>query len=58
MPSSHSAGATSLATFIVLPLIRISRFIWLHCDICAQGVRRQAGELAIHLNMDLAEETK
>ncbi len=63
MPSSHSAGVSSLATFIALQRgIRTTDFalaalFGLIVMYDAQGVRRQAGELAIRLN-DIAEEVK
>ncbi|KXG10705.1 divergent PAP2 family protein [Anoxybacillus rupiensis] len=61
MPSSHSAGVTSLATFIGLKKgmrtidFALAALFGLIVMYDAQGVRRQAGELAIRLN-DLAEE--
>ncbi|WP_027408819.1 divergent PAP2 family protein [Anoxybacteroides tepidamans] len=61
MPSSHSAGVSSLATFIALKRgvrtvdFALAALFGLIVMYDAQGVRRQAGELAIRLN-DLAEE--
>lgn len=61
MPSSHSAGVSSLATFIALKRgirtvdFALAALFGLIVMYDAQGVRRQAGELAIRLN-ELAEE--
>ncbi|HZG59400.1 MAG TPA: divergent PAP2 family protein [Anoxybacillus sp.] len=63
MPSSHSAGVSSLATYIALQRgirtidFALAALFGLIVMYDAQGVRRQAGELAIHLN-SLAEEVK
>jgi acid phosphatase family membrane protein YuiD len=63
MPSSHSAGVSSLATYIALKRgirtvdFALAALFGLIVMYDAQGVRRQAGELAIHLN-SLAEEVK
>jgi uncharacterized protein len=56
MPSSHSAGVSSLATFIALkrgvPTIdfALSTIFGLIVMYDAQGIRRQAGELTIKVN--------
>ncbi|ANB60007.1 divergent PAP2 family protein [Anoxybacteroides amylolyticum] len=61
MPSSHSAGVSSLATFIALERgmrtidFALAALFGLIVMYDAQGVRRQAGELAIRLN-ELAED--
>jgi len=61
MPSSHSAGVASLATYTGLKCgVRTIQFALaavygLIVMYDAQGVRRQAGELSIQIN-DLAEE--
>ncbi|KFL15827.1 acid phosphatase, partial [Geobacillus stearothermophilus] len=63
MPSSHSAGVSSLATFIALERgvrtidFALAALFGLIVMYDAQGVRRQAGELALRLN-ELAEEVK
>jgi uncharacterized protein len=63
MPSSHSAGVSSLATYIALKRgirtvdFALATLFGLIVMYDAQGVRRQAGELAIRLN-SLAEEVK
>jgi acid phosphatase family membrane protein YuiD len=63
MPSSHSAGVSSLATYIALKRgirtidFALAALFGLIVMYDAQGVRRQAGELAIRLN-GLAEEIK
>jgi uncharacterized protein len=63
MPSSHSAGVASLATYIALKRgirtvdFALATLFGLIVMYDAQGVRRQVGELAIHLN-SLAEEVK
>ncbi|WP_044894121.1 divergent PAP2 family protein [Bacillus alveayuensis] len=63
MPSSHSAGVSSLATYIALKRgirtidFALAALFGLIVMYDAQGVRRQAGELAIRLN-SLAEEVK
>nr|WP_309100673.1 divergent PAP2 family protein [Fredinandcohnia onubensis] len=61
MPSSHSAGVSSLATFIALkrgiPTIdfALSTVFGLIVMYDAQGIRRQSGELTIKVN-ELDEE--
>ncbi|MEK5442137.1 divergent PAP2 family protein [Fredinandcohnia sp. FSL W7-1320] len=61
MPSSHSAGVSSLATFIALkrgiPTIdfALSTIFGLIVMYDAQGIRRQSGELTIKVN-ELDEE--
>ncbi|WP_281243179.1 divergent PAP2 family protein [Anaerobacillus alkalidiazotrophicus] len=56
MPSSHSAGVTSLATYIGLKLgirsldFALSIILGLIVMYDAQGVRRQAGQTAIKVN--------
>ncbi|KAA0550168.1 divergent PAP2 family protein [Bacillus sp. BGMRC 2118] len=56
MPSSHSAGVTSLATYVALdrgvPTIdfALASIFGLIVMYDAQGVRRQAGELTIAVN--------
>lgn len=56
MPSSHSAGVSSLATFIALkrgvPTIdfALSTIFGLIVMYDAQGIRRQSGELTIKVN--------
>ncbi|WP_033012816.1 divergent PAP2 family protein [Geobacillus kaustophilus] len=63
MPSSHSAGVSALATFIALERgvrtidFALAALFGLIVMYDAQGVRRQAGELALRLN-ELAEEVK
>jgi uncharacterized protein len=63
MPSSHSAGVSSLATYIALKRgirtidFALATLFGLIVMYDAQGVRRQAGELAIQFN-SLAEEVK
>jgi uncharacterized protein len=63
MPSSHSAGVSSLATYIALKRgirtidFALAALFGLIVMYDAQGVRRQAGELAIRLN-DVAGEIK
>lgn len=63
MPSSHSAGVASLATYIALkkgvPAIdfAISSLFGLIVMYDAMGVRRHAGEMAVHLN-DLDEKVE
>lgn len=61
MPSSHSAGVSSLATYIALKKgmktvdFSLAAIFGLLVMYDAQGVRRQAGELTIKVN-DLEEE--
>lgn len=61
MPSSHSAGVSSLATFIALKRgistidFALSTIFGLIVMYDAQGVRRQTGELSIRVN-DLYED--
>lgn len=61
MPSSHSAGVASLATYIALKRgvktidFALSAIFGLIVMYDAQGVRRQTGELSIRVN-DLYEE--
>lgn len=61
MPSSHSAGVASLASFIALKRgiktidFALSTIFGLIVMYDAQGVRRQTGELSIRVN-DLNEE--
>lgn len=61
MPSSHSAGVSSLATFIALKKgistidFALSTIFGLIVMYDAQGVRRQTGELSIRVN-DLYED--
>ncbi|WP_458412894.1 divergent PAP2 family protein [Schinkia sp. CFF1] len=61
MPSSHSAGVASLATFIALKRgittidFALSSVFGLIVMYDAQGVRRQTGELSVRVN-DLYEE--
>lgn len=61
MPSSHSAGVSSLATYIALKRgistidFALSTIFGLIVMYDAQGVRRQTGELAIRVN-DLYED--
>lgn len=63
MPSSHSAGVSSLATFIALKRgvktfdFALATIFGLLVMYDAQGVRRQAGELTIKLN-ELEEEVE
>ena len=63
MPSSHSAGVSSLATFVALkkgiPTVdfALSTIFGLIVMYDAQGVRRQTGELTIALN-ELSEEVE
>jgi len=63
MPSSHSAGVTSLATFIALKRgistidFALSSIFGLIVMYDAQGIRRQAGELTIKVN-DLSEKVE
>jgi uncharacterized protein len=61
MPSSHSAGVSSLATYIALKRgvktidFALASIFGLLVMYDAQGVRRQSGELSIKVN-DLEEE--
>jgi len=61
MPSSHSAGVSSLATYIGLKCglrslhFALAAVFGMIVMYDAQGVRRQAGELSMQIN-DLAEE--
>lgn len=63
MPSSHSAGVSSLATYIALERgmktidFALASVFGLVVMYDAQGVRRQAGELTIKVN-DLEEEVE
>ncbi|MCU9614461.1 divergent PAP2 family protein [Caldibacillus lycopersici] len=63
MPSSHSAGVASLATYIALKRgmrtvdFSLATIFGLLVMYDAQGVRRQAGEISIKLN-DLEEEVE
>ncbi len=63
MPSSHSAGVSSLATFVALkrgvPTIdfALSTIFGLIVMYDAQGIRRQSGELTIKVN-ELDEEVE
>lgn len=63
MPSSHSAGVASLATYIALKRgiktvdFALAAIFGMLVMYDAQGVRRQAGELTIKLN-DLEEEVE
>ncbi|EMT44958.1 MULTISPECIES: divergent PAP2 family protein [Anoxybacillus] len=63
MPSSHSAGVASLATYVALKRgvhsidFALSAVFGLIVMYDAQGVRYQAGELAIRVN-ELTEEIK